>query len=216
MIKAKLGDRLDAALRFALPFLFRHPINPNLLSSIGAILSVVSGLAFARGHPVGGALLIMFGGVFDLIDGIVAREHGLSTRFGAFLDSTLDRVSDLAIFLGIMVYFSERGDTATVVLTGVALSASVLTSYVKARAEHFVPSLRGGVLERGERILLLALGALTGFLVPALWLIAVLGSATVVQRFVATYRELSQLESESPPLAAAHGAAGSDLGEENP
>lgn len=216
MIKATLGKRLDAALRFAFPFLFRHPVNPNLLSAVGALVSVSAGIAFACGELVAGALLIGFGGVFDLTDGIIAREHGLATPFGAFLDSALDRVADLAILLGIMLYFAGRGETATVALAGVALGASVMTSYVKARAENFVSSLRGGLLERAERLIILAFGALSGLLVPALWLVAVLGTLTVVQRFVIAYRELSPLDNDQPPLAAVPGAAGADLGEPRP
>jgi phosphatidylglycerophosphate synthase len=203
VIKAKLGPRLDGWLQAGLPFLFRRPVNPNLITALGTLVSTGAALAFALGAFAWGGILIGVGGLFDLTDGVVARHHGLATSFGAFLDSTLDRLVDMAILLGIMTHFAAHGEAATVVLAGVALIVSVLTSYTQARAEHFVRSLEGGVFERGERLVVLALGALTGLLVPALWVIAVLGAFTVVQRCASAYRELGRLD------AMSHGEMGS-------
>jgi phosphatidylglycerophosphate synthase len=194
LIKAMFGDRLDSWLETALPFLVRHPVNPNLLTVIGTLVSLGSAAAFAFGWFSWGAVLIAAGGLFDLIDGVVARRHCTATAFGAFLDSTLDRLADMAILLGVMVHFASRGDAGTVALAGVALMAAVLTSYAKARAEQFVSSFEGGLLERGERLFVLAVGAVSGFLIPALWILAVLGSATVAYRFALAYRELARLE----------------------
>lgn len=194
MIKAKFGDRLDAWLVAALPFLARHAINPNLLTVVGTLISLGSAVAFGAGRFGWGAILILAGGVFDLIDGVVARRHGTATAFGAFLDSTLDRLADMALLLGIMVHFASHGDAGTVALAGVALIAAVLTSYAKARAEQFVSSFEGGLLERGERLAILGLGAATGLLVPALWVLAVLGTGTVAWRFGHAYRELARIE----------------------
>jgi phosphatidylglycerophosphate synthase len=204
VIKAKLGDRLDDWISAALPFLVRHPVNPNLLTMIGTLVSLGSATAFAFGRFGLGAWLILAGGLFDLIDGVVARRHGTATPFGAFLDSTMDRLADMAILLGVMLHFAARGDAGTVLLAGVALIAAVLTSYAKARAEQWVRSFQGGLLERGERLFVLAVGAVSGYLVAALWILAVLGTATVVYRFSLAYRELARLESGS----AAGGTAG--------
>jgi CDP-diacylglycerol--glycerol-3-phosphate 3-phosphatidyltransferase len=199
VIKARFGDRLDEWLRTLLPFLFRWRVSPNLLTVIGTLVSVVSGAAFAVGAFGWGAVLIGVGGLFDLLDGVVARQQGTDTAFGAFLDSTLDRLADMAILVGIMFHFAGLGDAGTVLLAGIALIASVLISYAKARAEHFLPALRGGFLERGERLFVLAIGAVTGMIIPALWVLAVLGTATVGYRFARAYRELGSLDANRPP-----------------
>ena len=196
MIKARFGDRLDGWLEAVLPFLFRRPVNPNVLTVIGTLISVGAGVAFATGRFVLGAVLILVGGVFDLVDGVIARHHGIATAFGAFLDSTLDRLADMAMLLGAMLYYAALGDAGTVLLGGVAMIASVLTSYAKARAEQFLPSFEGGFLERGERLTILGLGAISGYMVVALWILAVAGSATVAYRFGIAYRELARLDGQ--------------------
>jgi phosphatidylglycerophosphate synthase len=204
VIKARFGDRLDAWLAAAFPFLLRHPINPNLLTVIGTLISIGSAAAFAIGFFGWGAVLILAGGLFDLVDGLVARRHGTATAFGAFLDSTLDRLADMAILLGIMLHYAARGDAGTVLLGGVALIASVLTSYAKARVEQFVSSFEGGLLERGERLAILGLGGISGYMLPALWILAVLGSGTVIYRFALAYRELARLEPQRQREAEGH------------
>ncbi|MBS1105572.1 MAG: pgsA1 [Deltaproteobacteria bacterium] len=196
MIKARFGDRLDGWLEAALPFLFRRPVNPNVLTVIGTLISVGAGIAFATGRFVLGAVLILAGGAFDLVDGVIARHHGIATAFGAFLDSTLDRLADMAMLLGVMLHYAALGDAGTVLLSGVAMIASVLTSYAKARAEQFLPSFEGGFLERGERLTILGIGAISGYMVIALWILAVAGTATFAYRFGIAYRELARLESE--------------------
>lgn len=206
MIKAKFGDRLDGWITAAFPFLLRHPVNPNALTVIGTLISLGSATAFAFGRFGLGAWLILAGGIFDLVDGVVARRHGTATPFGAFLDSTMDRLADMAILLGVMLHFAGRGDAGTVLLAGIALIAAVLTSYAKARAEQWVRSFEGGLLERGERLFVLGVGAVSGYLVAALWILAVLGTATVVYRFSLAYRELARLEAASSPEAG--GSAG--------
>jgi CDP-diacylglycerol--glycerol-3-phosphate 3-phosphatidyltransferase len=202
VIKARFGDRLDGWLEAALPFLFRRPINPNAITVLGTAISIAAGAAFATGRFGWGAIGILVGGVFDLIDGVIARKHGIATPFGAFLDSTLDRLADMAMLLGIMLHYAAQGDAGTVLLGGIALIASVLTSYAKARAEQFLPSFGGGFLERGERLVVLGLGAVSGYMVPALWFLAVAGTGTVAYRFAVAHRELARLE--SPPKLGEH------------
>lgn len=195
MIKAKLGDRIDGWLHTAAPFLFRREIDPNHLTVAGALVSLLAAAMFPPGWFVAGGVLILCGGVFDLIDGVVARHHGTSTRFGAFLDSTLDRVVDMALLLGLLLHYSLQGRQGVVLLAGVALIATVLVSYAQAKAEPVVPDFRIGLFERGERIALLALGALTGWMVAALWLVAVGSALTVAQRFWLAHREMQRLDS---------------------
>ena len=96
MIKSVLGDRLDGWIQSAFPFLFRRRMNPNVLTVSGTLISLAAATAFALGEFPAGGLLMLAGGFFDLIDGVVARHHGVTSRFGAFLDATLDRVTDMA------------------------------------------------------------------------------------------------------------------------
>ncbi len=204
MIKARVGDRFDVWVRRALPFLFRSHIHPNLITVAGTLVSLGAGVAFARGAFGWGGVLIGVGGLFDLVDGVLARHQGRASAFGAFLDSSLDRLVDIGILVGIMTFYASRGEAGTVLLAGVALAASVLTSYTKARAESLVPSLSGGFFERAERLLVLALGGVTGWLVPALWIVAVLGVLTVIQRFSLAYRQMAGLELTERSEAGGH------------
>jgi CDP-diacylglycerol--glycerol-3-phosphate 3-phosphatidyltransferase len=194
MIKEKLGGRLDGWIHAAVPFLFRRPVNPNLLTLTGALVSLVAAVAFAHGWFVTGGFLILAGGAFDLVDGVVARHHGISTRFGAFLDSTMDRFVDMALLLGIAMHFARTGSSGGVLLAGVALIATVLVSYSKACAERSVPEITVGILERGERVGILAAGGLFGLMVPALWVVAIGSTVTVIQRFERAYREMEQMD----------------------
>lgn len=194
MIKATVGDRIDGWLRTALPFLFTRRVDPNLLTVVGALVSVGAAVCLAFGSFLAGGLLILAGGFFDLIDGVVARHHGISTRFGAFLDSTLDRVVDMALLLGLTLFYARGGETGYVLLAGYAMAASVLVSYAQAKAEQVVPDFKVGLFERGERIVVLAAGALSGWVLPALWIVAVGSTITVAQRFARAYREMSLID----------------------
>jgi phosphatidylglycerophosphate synthase len=198
VIKARLGHRLDGWLQRLLPFLFRRPVNPNLLTVIGTLVSIGAAGCFAAGWFLAGGVVMLSGGVFDLVDGVVARYHGISTRFGAFLDSTLDRVVDMALLLGLSAHYAMSGEPVQVLLCGYVMAVSFLVSYTQARAELVVPGFRVGVFERGERIVILALGALSGYVVPALGVVAIGSTVTVIQRFNAAYRAMSRVDAGEP------------------
>jgi len=206
MIKEKLGDRLDGWIHTAAPFLFRRSIDPNWLTVIGAVVSLLAAAAFAAGWFAVGGVGILAGGFFDLVDGVVARHHGTSTRFGAFLDSTLDRLVDMALLLGIALHYAQLGRPDLVLLAGVALIATVLVSYSKACAERYVPEITVGFLERGERVGLLAAGGILGLVVPALWAVAIGSTITLVQRFERAHREMKKAD------AAERAGLGEQLG----
>jgi CDP-diacylglycerol--glycerol-3-phosphate 3-phosphatidyltransferase len=194
VIKEKLGKYLDDWIHRAFPVLFKRPVNPNLLTVVGTAVSVGAAWAFAEGWFRTGALVMLAGGFFDLVDGVVARHFGTSSSFGAFLDSTLDRLVDMAVLLGLVMYYGGRGEMVPQLLAGVVLVSSIVTSYAKARAELMIPHLPGGVLERGERVGLLAAGGLFGLMVPALWVLAVGTTWTAGQRILAAHRELTNLD----------------------
>ncbi len=197
MIKALLGDRLDDWINAAVPFLLRRKINPNALTVAGTTVSLGAAAAAALGSFTLAAVLLILGGLFDLVDGVMARRHGTATSFGAFLDSTLDRLVDMGILLGILMYYALAGQPGHVLLAGYVLVASVMVSYTKASAERLVSTFRGGVLERGERIALIVAGLLFDLVIPALWIIAVGATITVIQRFALAYRALEQIDADA-------------------
>jgi CDP-diacylglycerol--glycerol-3-phosphate 3-phosphatidyltransferase len=194
VIKSVLGKDLDPLIQRIFPFLFRRHLDPNMLSACGALVSIAAAAAFGVGWIGSGGLLILVGGFFDLVDGVVARHQGDSTRFGAFLDSTLDRLSDMALLLGLGVHYGVRGEPWHALLAGTALVSSVLVSYTKARAEVDIGSLEVGILERAERVVILAAGALFGFVIPALWIITLGSTITVMQRVTRAHREMERLD----------------------
>jgi CDP-diacylglycerol--glycerol-3-phosphate 3-phosphatidyltransferase len=194
VIKEKLGPRLDGWIHTAFPFLFKRAVNPNLLTIFGTLVSIGAAWAFAEGHFRTGGVIMLLGGFFDLVDGVVARHFDSLTTFGAFLDSTLDRLVDMALLLGLLMYYGAIGEWVPEVLAAVVLVSSILTSYAKARAELSIDHLPGGLLERGERVGLLAVGALFGLMVPVLWLLAIGTTATAYQRISEANRQMELLD----------------------
>lgn len=205
MIKERLGHRIDGWIHRFFPFLFWRPIHPDLLTVVGTVVAGGAGLAFAQGAFLQAGCLLLLGGFFDLVDGVVARHFGRTTHFGAFLDSSLDRVVDMLIVLGLLIHFVRAASGTGVALCTVILVASVLTSYAKARAELVIDRMPGGLLERGERIGLLAAGAILGILWPILWLLAVGTVVTAGQRFLYAYREMAKLDRGEPDRAGEAG-----------
>jgi CDP-diacylglycerol--glycerol-3-phosphate 3-phosphatidyltransferase len=134
-----------------------------------------------------------------MMDGRVARLRGRETKFGAYLDSTMDRYSDMVLYMGLMILYARLEQTPLMVLVWVAAVGSFMTSYARARAESLVPRCTVGLLERPERIVLVVLGALTNRMVAALWIIAVLSNVTAIQRVVYTYVELKRGWAERAP-----------------
>jgi CDP-diacylglycerol--glycerol-3-phosphate 3-phosphatidyltransferase len=167
----------------------RLHIRPNTITTIGTLVVLASAVAFALGHVHWGGFLLLLSGVFDMLDGQVARDGGARTTFGAFYDSTLDRVGEAALFTGIAVYFLQGGvaherATLAVIACFAALGGSLLVSYTRARAESLGVECSTGIAGRAERILLLGTPAL--LLGPGnrgallLWIVIVLALATVV------------------------------------
>lgn len=195
MIKQKLGNRIDGWIHSAFPFLFILPLNPNMLTVIGALGSLMAAVAFAFGEWASGGILMLASGFFDLVDGVVARHNGVSSRFGQFLDSTLDRFADMVVLVGIATHFAVVGEPGLVLLSGSALLVSVLVSYSAACAKLLAPSISNiGLLERGERVGILAVGTILGFPVIALWILMLGSLVTVSQRFVQAHREMQNLD----------------------
>ena len=127
-----------------------------------------------------------------MLDGRVARLRGRETKFGAYLDSTMDRYSDMLLYLGLLVLYARLERTGLMVLVWVAAFGSFMTSYARARAESLIPRCPVGLMERPERVVLVIAGAILNKMVAVLWIIAVLSNVTAIQRVVYTYVELKR------------------------
>ena len=169
-------------------------IHPNVLTFLGLVINILAAWLFARGRFVAAGLVVVGAGLFDMVDGRVARATDRVTRFGGFFDSVLDRYSDLALFMGLLVYYATINRFFYIVLTAVVMTGSVMVSYSRARAENSIPKCKVGFLERPERIVLIIIGALFLRMAPVLWVIAVLSNLTVIHRMIYTYREAKALE----------------------
>ncbi len=164
-------------------------INPNALTLVGLVVNFAAAVMFATGRFKTAAFIIFFAGFLDMLDGQVARRTNKVTAFGAFYDSTLDRYSDMALYMGLLVNYAVNGRSSYVVLAAVATAGSVMVSYARARAESLIPLCKVGFMERPERIVLLIMGGLFDRMAPALWVIAVVSTLTVIYRIVYTWQE---------------------------
>ena len=171
-------------------------IHPNVLTFLGLLINIWAAFLFAAGRFQAAALVLIGAGLFDMVDGRVARETNRVTRFGGFFDSVLDRYSDLALLMGLLVYYAWINRFFYIVLTAIVMTGSVMVSYTRARAENTIPKCKVGFLERPERIVLLVIGSLTDRMAAVLWVMAILSNWTVSQRIWYTWRELSAAERE--------------------
>jgi CDP-diacylglycerol--glycerol-3-phosphate 3-phosphatidyltransferase len=190
--KVTMKNRLRGLLDPVVRILSRLGVSPMAVTLAGLGLSFVGAFEIARGELVAGGVILVVSGLCDTLDGALARKSGKESVFGAFIDSTLDRVAELAYFGALIVYYRagvEHGRIA-VPLVVVALAGSFLTSYTRARAEGLGLECRVGLLERPERVALLVLGLLFGkaVLLAVLMCLAVLTIVTSLQRVVHVYR----------------------------
>src|SRR5262245_7743336 len=169
-------------------------LRPNHLTLMGLGVSLLAAAAFIAGRTRWAGVLLIVAGLFDLLDGSLARASGQVTPFGAFLDSVIDRYSDLVVLLGIVVLFARTPNERGALVAMAGLVGSVMVSYTKARAESIGVPCTIGFMERPERMLCLIVGALTDLLEPALWVLAVLANVTAVQRILFTRRSTRDVE----------------------
>ncbi|HEY8197209.1 MAG TPA: CDP-alcohol phosphatidyltransferase family protein, partial [Gemmatimonadales bacterium] len=185
--------------------LIRAGVRPNTITTVGTGFVLVSAIVYATGHIRIGGLLLLLSGVADTLDGQVARGGAMVTKFGAFYDSTLDRVGDGATFIGIGAFLMTAPDVAyrtpAVILCMVAILSSLLVSYARARAEGLGLDCKVGIAQRAERILGLGVASLVfgagrhALLLEAIVaLLAFASTITVVQRFVYVYRHAGRVD----------------------
>jgi phosphatidylglycerophosphate synthase len=189
-----IGIVFGAAIDRIVRWLALSRIHPNVLTFFGLVINIVAAFLFAAGSFRWAGAVVIGAGLFDMVDGRVARETNRVTRFGGFFDSVLDRYSDLALLMGLLVYYASINRFGYIVLTAIVMTGSVMVSYVRARAECTIPKCKVGFLERPERIVLIIIGALFDRMAAVLWVIAVLSNLTVLHRMIYTWQETKRLE----------------------
>ena len=199
MISELIGSRVRGSLLAVGRALAGFGLTPNLLTVVGLLLNVGVAVVIATGQLRWGGALLLVASAFDMLDGAVARASETMTRFGGFLDSTLDRYSEVAIFGGVLVFLLGTDDAETGgLLVFLAAAGSLLISYARARAEAAGYSASVGLVARPERVLLLAACLIIGRPLWALWILAIATHATALTRIVHVWR-LSQHEPAGPP-----------------
>jgi len=169
--------------------LARLGIQPSLLSMIGLFAALAAGAAVAAGYISQGGWLFLFSGPFDALDGALARTAGLESRFGAFLDSFIDRYSEAAVLFGILCWATFRDHPILVLLTFLSMVGSFMVSYARARAGGLNISCRVGIFTRLERFIVLTLMLITEQLLVGLIILAFLANFTALQRMFHVYRQ---------------------------
>ena len=184
-------------------------VHPNILTAIGVMINVGCGVLFGLGEFFWAGIVLIVANLFDMLDGNVARLTGNVTKFGGFLDSSLDRLSDMVSLLGIMIFYAgntPQHSILNVFLAGTGLIGSVMVSYTTARAEALGVKANVGFLQRPERIVLLIIGALSTHWESAsffanrmpqvLWVLAIASIWTFVQQMFYTWKEFRRIEAE--------------------
>jgi CDP-diacylglycerol--glycerol-3-phosphate 3-phosphatidyltransferase len=190
-----IRERSAGVLRGVAGVIVRLGISANAITVLGLVLSAAAAYLIATSSHLAGGIVLTAAGLLDGLDGSVARMSGRQTPLGAFWDSIVDRFSEAVTFLGVLVYFMAIDSWQGELLAFVAVVSSLLVSYVRARAEGLGLSMRTGLLTRLERVAVLIVGLVLGYLTAAMWIIAILSTFTVFQRVYLVQSSLRQRES---------------------
>ena len=206
MFEAKLRSKISAILSPLAQKIVSLGITANMVTMFGLLVNLVAAYCLATERLVAAGLLILFGASFDMIDGAVARVRTATSSSGALLDSVIDRYSEAVVFLGALIYFHHLQNFFGVVLVFAAVIGSILVSYVRAKAEGLQIECKVGLMQRPERIILLALGVLVQGLIPDQYtllqskglillgvfaILAVTAHITAIHRLVFSFYKLS-------------------------
>jgi CDP-diacylglycerol--glycerol-3-phosphate 3-phosphatidyltransferase len=211
MFGASIGRGAMRIINAMVDALASAGVHPNILTAIGVCINIGCGVLFGLGEFFWAGIVLIFANLFDMLDGNVARKTGNVTKFGSFLDSSLDRLSDMVAFLGIMVFYAgntPQHSLLNVTLAGIGMIASVMVSYTTARSEGLGVKANVGFLQRPERIVLLIIGALSTWnwnsnfflfnkMPQVLWVLAVGSVWTLVHRMYFIWKEFRKLEAAS-------------------
>jgi CDP-diacylglycerol---glycerol-3-phosphate 3-phosphatidyltransferase len=179
-------------------------IHPNVLTLIGVLINVAAAWFLGNDRFLAGGVIIIVANIFDFIDGKVAHITNTASRFGAFWDSTLDRFSDIALFVGLIYLYADLRRTDYVMVAAFAMMFTIMTSYARARAESLIEKCKVGFMERPERIVLFMIGAFTDRMAAVLWVILILSIVSVANRIHYTYLALNSkpMPTGSNPVTA--------------
>jgi CDP-diacylglycerol---glycerol-3-phosphate 3-phosphatidyltransferase len=183
-LKQKFGLKswIDRTLKPLCRLLGSWGVDPNWVTVAGVLVTLMVPVALLQEKWVAAGLWLLAAGFFDILDGSLARNLGMKRLFGAFWDSTLDRVSEAVVFGGVLLYYYQHQNQSVLLLVFTVCVLSLLVPYTRARAEGLGIDCEVGVLPRPGRVILLALGLFTGQLIPALILVGALSLITVLQR----------------------------------
>jgi CDP-diacylglycerol--glycerol-3-phosphate 3-phosphatidyltransferase len=171
------------------PSLSKIGLTPDILSWVGLVISAIAAAMVALNHLLIGGILILLAGLFDILDGALARFTNNTTRFGALLDSTFDRISEALLLVGLLLLYLSIPQTIEIPLIFVVLVCSFLISYIRARAEGLGIECKTGLFTRAERVIILAFGLMVNQVLIALIVLAVFTFFTVIQRIVHVWRQ---------------------------
>ena len=188
-----LRDKASVITHPIARWLSKWNVHPNTITIAGFLLTAGAGMVLATGHLSWGGALLLLTSSTDALDGALARVTGKKSRFGAFLDSTIDRFSEGALLFGLLVWQLQVGHALEVYLIFLSLLGAVMVSYTRARAEGVGYACKVGMLTRAPRVFLLGVGLLLGLVRPTLILLAVLSWITVLQRILHVSRESRQI-----------------------
>jgi phosphatidylglycerophosphate synthase len=215
-VSRAIGTGICAARDTLARGLVRIGLTPNRMTVAGFVATCAAAYCLARGAsdqvsyfysgtgtvswwPAWAALLLIVAGACDMLDGAIARVGNLKSRFGAILDSTFDRFSDMAVFLGCMVHFAIVGNLTLQILAFIALCNGMSISYIKARAEEIIEDCSVGYWLRGERLTAVLIGCVTGHVIAVIWQLAVLNVFTVWRRLDYARQAVRRLDEGLPP-----------------
>jgi CDP-diacylglycerol--glycerol-3-phosphate 3-phosphatidyltransferase len=191
-LRRNIGSKITSPI---VPFLSKIGITPDILTGIGCAINIAAAVLVGMNHLIIAGILTLVSGLFDILDGALARHINKTTKFGALLDSTLDRVSEAAIFFGLAVLYLIASNLLMLSLVMAALILSFLISYIRARAEGLGINCEVGFFTRTERVILMALGLIFSFLSPyvmmaVLAILVIFGLVTVIQRLLHVYKQI--------------------------
>jgi CDP-diacylglycerol--glycerol-3-phosphate 3-phosphatidyltransferase len=197
LITPGIKEGFIKAIEKPVDFFIRRNFHPNFFTILGLILSAVGAFFYAESNLRLGGLFILLGGISDTFDGKIARTRGIASKFGAVLDSSLDRYAEFFMFAGLIMYFSSQ-DTPmhqwTLLVAYLALMGSIMVSYVRARAEGLGLEGKVGMMQRAERIVLIGLSSLINeyALIGVIWIVAIFANITAMQRIHSVWKEEKQ------------------------
>lgn len=205
MISERIGQWVRHYMLHVGQWLARTGMTANMATLIGFLLNAGVAAVIASGHPRIGGVLLLIASAFDMVDGAIARATGSVSKFGGFFDSTLDRYSEIVVYIGLLIWLNEtRDDHIGALLILIAATGALMISYARARAEAIGYGASVGLVARPERVVLLALCLIINQPLWALWILAILTHFTAVWRIVHVWRltQADERDSNGPGTTA--------------